>query len=522
MRRILKFLTSRMVWVAIVMILQVAWIVAAVLLLGRYYWAITVVLSLIGLGLVVYIMRQWYNPAFKLAWSILILSVPIVGTILYLLFGRANAIVAHRKTHERIDHELYPLMEQPEGIEEELSKADPAVARQFSYLYKTVHFPAGRNGFTHYFSSGEEYFEQLCQALNEANQFIFLEYFIIERGYMWETILSILERKVKEGVEVRLLYDDVGCIWLLPRDYPEFLEARGIVCRRFNLLRPVMSAIFNNRDHRKITVIDGHTAFCGGLNLADEYINRKERFGHWKDGGVIIKGEAVWNYTSMFLGMWNSIHHTDFDYRKYKKDPESLCGGEGNVDGGKSGGGQGYVLPYGDSPLDHECSGENVYLNIIHNAKKYVYIYTPYLIIDHEMTVSLTLAAKSGVDVRIMLPHIPDKRLIFMLSRSYYARLLAAGVKIYEYLPGFLHTKAFVSDDTLAAIGSINLDYRSLYLHFECGTLLYRTEAVAELKRDFMETMEEKAMEITMEFCRKRPVYEKILVSIMHLFAPLF
>ncbi len=510
MRRILTFLTSRMVWVAMVIILQVAWIVASVLLLGKYYWTITVLLSLIGLLLVIHIVRQWNNPAYKLAWSILILSVPIVGTILYLLFGRANVIVAHRKRHQRIDEELYPYMVQREGIDQELKAADPAMAKQSRYLYETAHFPAYRNGSTHYFSGGEEYFEELCKALKEAEQFIFLEYFIIEQGYMWKTILEILEEKAKEGVEVRLLYDDVGCIWLLPRNYPRVLKEKGIHCRTFNPFRPVMSAIFNNRDHRKMAVIDGRVSFCGGLNLADEYINKVERFGHWKDGGILVKGEAVWNYTSMFLGMWNSIKHTDFDYEAYRVKEHMGESAE-----------KGYVQPYGDSPLDHECTGENVYLNIIHNARKYLYIYTPYLIIDHEMMVALTLAAKSGVDVRIMTPHIPDKKLIFMLTRSYYAQLINAGVRIFEYLPGFLHTKAFVADDALAAIGSINLDFRSLYLHFECGALLYKTEAVDELKRDFESTMEE-SMEITMDFCRRRPIYEQLLVSAMSLFTPLF
>lgn len=511
MRRIIKFLTSRMVWVAMVIILQVAWIIASVFLLGRYYWVTTVILSLIGLILVIHIVRQWNNPAYKLAWSILILSVPIVGTILYLLFGRANVIIAHRRRHQRIDDELYPFMRQRNGIAEELLKEDAAVAGQSRYLYEKAHFPAYRNASSHYFSSGEEYFEELCKDLKEAKKFIFLEYFIIERGYMWNTILSILEEKAEEGVEVRLLYDDVGCIWLLPRNYPQYLEKKGIHCRRFNPFRPVISAIFNNRDHRKMAIIDGRVSFCGGLNLADEYINRVERFGHWKDGGVMIKGEAVWNYTSMFLGMWNAIGHTDFDYETYRaKEPM----GERAENG--------YVQPYGDSPLDHECTGENVYLNIIHNAKRYVYIYTPYLIIDHEMMVSLTLAAKNGVDVRIMTPHIPDKKLIFMLTRSYYAQLIDAGVRIFEYLPGFLHTKAFVSDDALAAIGSINLDFRSLYLHFECGALLYKTEAVGQLKEDFETTMKEKTMEITMDFCKHRPVYERLLVSVMHLFTPLF
>ncbi len=511
MRHILKFLTSRMVWVAMVIILQVAWIVWMALFLSGYSWGITMGLSFVGLILVILIVRQPGNPAYKLAWCILVLSVPIVGTILYLLFGRGNAIIAQRRHHRRIDSELYPLLKQREGVMEELWEKDPAAACQFRYLEKTAFFPVWDHAVTHYFSSGEEYFEELCRELRKAKRYIFLEYFIIERGYMWETVLSILEEKVREGVEVRLLYDDIGSIWLLPRSYPEELERKGIQCRRFNTFRPVISAIYNNRDHRKMTVIDGRTAFCGGLNLSDEYINRRTRFGHWKDGGVLIRGGAAWSYTVMFLGMWNAMEHSDYDYEAYraKEQEPSLQA-------------QGYTAPYGDSPLEGEHVGENVYLGMIHNAKRYVYIYTPYLILDYEMVTSLTLAAKSGIDVRIMTPHIPDKKLIFMLTRSYYGQLLAAGVKIYEYRPGFLHTKAFVSDDTTAAIGSINLDFRSLYLHFECGSLHYGTKAVEELKRDFLETVERDGIPITPEFCRKRPVYEQVLVSVMRLFTPLF
>ncbi len=512
MRHVLKFLTSRMVWVAMVIILQVVWIVASVLFLGGYYWAITLGLSFVGLILVIDIVRQPGNPAYKLAWCILILSVPIVGDILYLLFGRGNAIIAQRRHHRRIDSELYPLLEQKEGVAEKLWEESPSAACQFRYLRDTAWFPTWENADTRYFSSGEAYFEELCRELKTARHYIFLEYFIIERGYMWETVLSILEEKAKEGVEVRLLYDDIGSIWLLPRSYPKELEEKGIQCRRFNPFRPVISAIFNNRDHRKMTVIDGRTAFCGGLNLADEYINKKQRFGHWKDGGVRIRGDAVWSYTVMFLGMWNAMDHSDYDYEAYRaRTGPALSGRTG-----------GYTAPYGDSPLEGEHVGENVYLGIIHHAKQYVYIYTPYLILDYEMIISLTLAAKSGIDVRIMTPHIPDKRLIFMLTRSYYRQLIEAGVRIYEYGSGFLHTKAFVSDDTTAAIGSINLDFRSLYLHFECGSLHYRTEAVEELKKDFLETVERHGIPITLEFCKKRPVYEQALVSLMRLFTPLF
>jgi cardiolipin synthase len=329
---------------------------------------------------------------------------------------------------------------------------------------------------------------------------------------MWQTILNILEKKAAEGVDVRLIYDGFGCLTTLPHKYYEELQKKGIKCQVFNPFRPILNIIQNNRDHRKLCIIDGWVGFTGGINLADEYINQKARFGHWKDTAVMLKGEAVWNMTVMFLHMWAVIGRSEesIDYEAYF--PHRYHEGEFESDG--------FVQPFCDTPLDEEVVGEDVYLNIINKAKKYVYICTPYLIIDNEMMTALCLAAKSGVDVRIMTPGIPDKKLVFILTQSYYRQLLEAGVKIYEYQPGFLHAKSFVSDDEIGVVGTINLDYRSLYLHFEDGVWIYRNRVIQDIKDDFIQTMEY-CRQIEPEFCLNRNIGLRIMQNIFRAFAPL-
>ena len=329
---------------------------------------------------------------------------------------------------------------------------------------------------------------------------------------MWRTILDILEQKAAQGVDVRLIYDGFGCLTTLPYKYDKFLREKGIQCKVFNPFRPVLNIIQNNRDHRKICVIDGKTGFTGGINLADEYINQKERFGHWKDTAVMLKGDAVWSMTMMFLHMWNVVNgiQTPIDYAAHSPHayhPEEFEG-------------SGVVQPFTDTPLDGETLGENVYLNIINRAKRYVYICTPYLIIDNEMMTALCLAAKSGVDVRIMTPGVPDKKMVFLLTQSYYAQLIEAGVKIYEYQPGFLHAKSFVCDDEIAVVGTINLDYRSLYLHFEDGVWIYKNDVIRDILEDFLETMHY-CDPISLEFCKNRNIFVRGFQSILRVFAPL-
>lgn len=353
-------------------------------------------------------------------------------------------------------------------------------------------------------------FPAMLDAIREAKHYIFLEYFIISEGYMFETMVDLLAEKVKEGVEVRLIYDDVGCVNTLPHRYYKKLQAKGIKCAAFNPFRPVISVIMNNRDHRKILVVDGKVGFTGGINLADEYINRIERFGYWKDTGIRLEGDGVWSLTQMFLSMWNTIIQSKEDYSQYLP---SVYQDKPFIQ-------DGFVQPYGDSPLDHENVGENVYLNIVSRAKDYVYIFTPYLIVDHEMLVALCNAAKSGVDVRIVTPEIPDKKMVYLLTQSYYEPLIRAGVKIYQYTPGFIHAKSFVCDDEIATVGTINLDFRSLYLHFECGVWMYQSKAVMQVKEDCLETFA-CSEEITLEFCRNRPLPIRMIQSVLRLFAPL-
>ena len=312
------------------------------------------------------------------------------------------------------------------------------------------------------------------------------------------------------GLDVRLIYDDVGCVNTLAADFRVRLERCGIRCQVFNPFVPVLAVVLNNRDHRKITVIDGHTAFTGGINLADEYINRRERFGYWKDTGVILQGDAAWSFTVMFLRMWSVLSGEKPEYEKYRP---NVWRQEAFED-------DGFVQPYCDTPLDNETVGENVYLNIINRAKKYVYIFTPYLISDNEVITALCLAAKSGIDVRIVTPGIPDKKMVFLLTQSYYGTLLQAGVRIFEYKPGFLHAKSFVCDDEIATVGTINLDYRSLYLHFECGVWLYRSEAVLQIKEDALSIFGQ-CREIRWEDWENRSLRTRFFQSVLRLFAPL-
>ena len=359
-----------------------------------------------------------------------------------------------------------------------------------------------------YYPLGELVFKEMLKDLKKAKKYIFLEYFIIKPGVMWDSILQILEEKVKEGVEVRVMYDDAGCLANLKKQYDEELRQKGIKCIVFNPLTPLSGVIMNNRDHRKILIIDGKFAFSGGINLSDEYINRKSPYGHWKDNGIKIEGEAVWDYTVMFLTMWNAFQKEDTDFKiyQYKRSKKYHANG--------------VIVPYADSPLDKERVGENLYLLMIHRAEKTIFIFTPYLIIDTDMITALILAAKRGVDVRIIIPGIPDKKIVYTLSESYLEMLVNGGVKVYKYTHGFIHSKVFVIDGHMATVGTINLDYRSLYLHFECGLYLEDVDCIKEIQSDLEKTTA-KSHQIT-----KREATPKFLKSIwqtiLRLFAPLF
>ena len=443
-------------------------------------------------------------------WIILILAFPVLGLGMYLLFGRKEATQLVRERFERIDQSLDGLLIQDKAVRIKLQQTDRMAANEAEYIWNYAKYPIYQNTDVVFYKEASEGIEAQKQALNQAKHFIFMEYHAIEDKQSFGELKEILARKAKEGVEVRLFYDDIGSIGFINTDFIQRMEAEGIQCRVFNRLMPVLNVFMNNRDHRKITVIDGKIGFTGGYNLADEYFNITHPYGYWKDTGVRLEGDAVRSLTVMFLEMWNYINHSSEDYKQfmpqvYQKEPFE---------------GDGFVQPYGDTPLDHETVGENIYLNIINHAERYVYIFTPYLIIDNEMLVSLCNAAKRGVDVRIVTPGIPDKKMIFLLTQSHYEPLLKCGVKIYQYTPGFIHAKSFLCDDKIGTVGSINLDYRSLFLHFECGVFMYKTKALMQLKEDCMDTFAA-SEEMTLEFCRGQNVFIRIFQGMMRLFAPL-
>ena len=511
-KKILQLLFNRIFYVAVALMLQLVWLLITAWRLAAYSKYISNVISMISILVVLWIVNKKINPSYKLGWTILILCLPVLGVMLYILFGKSRIAQAIQNKYAQVQEESLPYMKQDPDVARSLEESSQSAAVQSRYIHQYSSFPVHTNTTAEYFQVGDDMFPVLVRELEQAQHYIFIEYFIIHDGVMWRTILDILERKVQEGVDVRLIYDDMGCLTTLPHKYYETMRSKGIKCQVFNPFRPLLNIIQNNRDHRKFCIIDGYVGFTGGVNLADEYINQKERFGHWKDTAVMLKGEAVWNMTAMFLHMWNVItnnreDHSLEEYLPHVWHPEAFEG-------------DGYIQPFCDSPLDNETVGENVYLNIINRAKRYVYICTPYLVIDNEMMTALCLAAKSGVDVRLMTPGIPDKKLVFLLTQSYYEQLLEAGVKIYEYQPGFLHAKSFVCDDEIAVVGTINLDYRSLYLHFEDGVWIYRNQVIHDIKKDFTDTLEY-CNPVSLEFCRGRNIAVRAMQSILRLFAPM-
>lgn len=472
------------------------------------YWR-TGALLLSGL-VVLYIVNKQDNPAYKLAWVTLVLAAPLIGGALYVALAGNRTRVKFIKEAMKNHQDTFKYMPDDSTIQKKVKELSKSASAQATYLAKTAGYPIYENTNVTYFSIGEENYEALKRELRLAKHFIFMEYFIIKQGEMWDSILEILSQKVKEGVDVRLIYDDFGCAMWIPSRFIKDMNEKGIKAVPFNPVTPILSLRQNNRDHRKITVIDGHTGFTGGINLADEYINKNCRFGHWKDTGVMLKGDAVWNLTTMFLQTWRMLTGESYDYHLFE--PRAYLDKIVPSDG--------FVLPYGDTPVDDEIVGENVYLNMINKAKHYVYIMTPYLIIDNEMFTALTLAAKNGIDVRIITPGIPDKKMVYMVTQSNYYHLIKAGVKIYQYTPGFVHAKTFVADDAVATVGTVNMDYRSMYLHFECGVWMYESSAIKEIKKDYDTTLL-KCDEITLEEIERTSKVKRFVQSLLRLVAPI-
>ena len=447
------------------------------------------------------------NPDYKVPWLLFVLIVPLAGFMLYFLFysrrlqkrfiKRLDNLKSH--TYEQDDSELFT----------KLREENPVAAAQANMLCKIAETHMFTNTKQEYFPLGEDMYQRMLTDLKAAEKFIYMYYFIIEEGKFWNSILDILKAKAASGVEVKVLYDDIGCMMTLPGDYHKILKGYGIEAVPFSRLQGNADSEFNNRSHRKITVIDGKVGYTGGVNIADEYINEIVRFGHWKDTALRLEGEAVWELTKLFL--------VDFGINK-RKMPEirrDVYPAQANISE------PGYIIPFGDGPhpIYERRVGKSVIQNMLSGATRYAWMTSPYLIIDNDLCTDLENAALRGVDVRIMVPHIPDKKLVFAMTRSFYHRLMEAGVKIYEYEPGFIHAKSYLVDDDLAMIGTINLDYRSLVHHFENGVWMYQCEAVKALKKDMDDTLT-KCIEVTPDML-KTNLLQRFICAVVRIFAPM-
>ena len=499
---------SRAGIVILLLLFQVLILFGVVARLQDYMPHYVVFSTVLNLVMAVMVINSRSDSTAKITWLIMIAVMPIFGASFY-LYSKSN--LGQRMLKERTISwmkEKRNAIEQDPEVLSKIKEEDPETAGIAHYIQRTGCYPIFDNTEVRYFPMGQDMLETMLWELDQAKDFIFLEYFIINEGIMWGKILEVLARKVKEGVDVRVMYDGTCEITKLPSDYPKRLEKLGIRCKVFSPIHPFISTHYNYRDHRKIMVIDGNTVFTGGVNLADEYINEGSRFGVWKDTALMLKGDAVRSFTLMFLGMWN-ITEKDRDlgnFLEYPTNPPEKTSG--------------FVIPYGDNPLDQDKVGEYVYMDILNHSSRFVHIMTPYLILDGEMSAALCLAASRGVDVKLILPGIPDKKGPYALAKSHYAELLDSGVKIYEFTPGFVHSKLFVSDDIRAVVGTINLDYRSLYHHFECATYLYNTPCVAEIEEDFNQLLKE-CRRVTKKTIRNEKLTTKILGVVMKAIAPL-
>ena len=497
---------TRIIVSGITILVQIAVFFMMVYNLSSHLLWIYSLVEFISMVLVVYIINSHSNPSFKLPWSTFILVLPIVGVPAYLLWGSGRILPIFRKRMEKSEAHYLKFLPECDDILSRLEYEDIHHSRQAVYLRRESEFPVYGNTYSEYLSPGEVFFPRLLEELEKAREFIFIEMFILAEGEMWNRIYEILKRKAAQGVEVKLIFDDFGSIKRQHKGFIKRLRKNGISVAVFNKIRPSIDLFMNNRDHRKIFIIDGTTAFTGGINIADEYINSEDRFGYWMDCGIMLRGDAVLSFTVMFLSMWTFTTRKVLNGSKYIKrisEPHD-----------------GFFLPYSDGPLNKRDPAKGIYMQMISSAQRYIYIATPYLIIDNAMIETLVLAAKSGIDVRIVTPKRWDKWYVHPVTQHNYEPLLAAGVKIYEYTPGFIHSKIFVSDDHTATIGTINMDYRSFYTHFECGAWICSSSTIIDIKAH-MNSIIEKSEEITLVKWKKRPVLQKLKQLILHIFAPL-
>lgn len=498
-------LPARLLTAGVLILIQIAITVLVIYYLSTWTVAAYLTLQLLSIIMVVYILSKPGNPSYKTTWVIFILAVPLVGGSLFLLWGNGKVRPKMKKRLFEVRKNTRRFMRQDKGVLEALEDYDVFHSRQAKYLKNESQYSVFTNTDVEYFSPGEAFFEKMLEYLKGAEKYIFLEYFILAEGYMWDQIFKILKQKAEMGVEVRIIFDDFGSISRQTKGFVEGIRKAGIKVIQFNKIKPSVDIFMNNRDHRKILVIDGFISATGGINIGDEYINKASRFGHWLDCGVFLKGAATTSFVLSFCEMWNSISKEILDVAKYVETDFAFSSG--------------FVQPYTDDPLDDINPAAGLYREILGTAKDYVYITTPYLILDNTTVEAIKSAAKSGVDVRIITPKIRDKWYVHPVTRFNYGELLKAGVRIFEYTPGFIHSKTFVSDDAVATVGTVNMDYRSFYFHFECGVWMCGVDAVFDIKDSFLE-IQQKSEEIKWSKWRKRSVFQKLSQAILNLFAP--
>lgn len=510
----IKNSATRLILIALFVLIQTGWMIFLMMKLNTYSTAITLGLTFFAVVIALKIFGTHVNSAQRMPWLIVITAVPFFGICIYLLFGRSIVTKGMRIRFNSIEKDIIGnKLNQDTTIIDEISSKDKGIANQCRYISDIAGYPVYKNTDVWYYPEADVSFEAQLEELGKAEKFIFMEYHAIEDAISFERLKKVLIDKAESGVEVRIFYDDLGSIFFLNKEFIKQMREQGIQCRVFNPLKVVVNMFMNNRDHRKITVIDGKVGFTGGYNLADEYFNITHPYGYWKDTGIKLKGDAVRNLTASFLTMWNAIDNTDSqqDYDRYLDATDATY---------KAASKACYVQPYSDNPLDQDRIGEDVYLNILKNAKDYVYIMTPYLIITDEMERELTLAVKRGVDVRLVTPGIPDKKLVYKITRSYYEPLCSAGVRIYEYTPGFCHAKQWVCDDEISVVGTINMDFRSLYLHFENAVFTYSKEFAASVKADMIKDFEV-SQEVTADYAKDVIKPLKLSTCILRMISPL-
>lgn len=502
----MKKIVRRVFIILPAILLQCVWLYILFQWLAPWAVLINTALSILSFLFVLYIITKQDEGTYKILWLLVILVFPLPGAALYMLFGNKRTTKPLRKKLEAVSS-LSSQSECSSSTYYELAKADSRMAQTFQYIQDTTGFPVYPNETAQYYPLGDELFPAMLAELENAERFIFVEYFIVEPGTMWDAMVEIMARKAAQGVVVRMLYDDLGSISTYAGDNVKELWKKGIQCVPFNPLVFIRGTL-NYRDHRKMLVVDGKVAFSGGVNLADEYINQVEKFGHWKDIGFRLTGPAVQSYTRMFTEFWNAFAAAPISKELLALPPMEVREN------------QGFVVSYYDSPLRTQAVSNEVYIDLLSQAEQYAYFFTPYLMPGEALLNAFVRAARRGVDVRIIMPGIPDKKLVFRMSHSFYPVLLEAGVKIYEYTPGFVHAKGCVIDDRVGTIGTVNLDYRSLFLHFENNSLFYGAPILRDIKADFLDTQVQ---------CREMRLGENVNVNFRHwmldgvlrIFAPL-